>query len=106
MTPLFSALIEVLLVTLGISLLVCFVRLYKGPNPPNRAVAFDLIAIHAVGIIALFAVRTQARALLDAAIITAVLGFLGTMMLAHYVERSEVKDWRFTDERMEENDPG
>ncbi|MEZ4584369.1 MAG: monovalent cation/H+ antiporter complex subunit F [Caldilineaceae bacterium] len=53
-----------LLVTLGISLLVCFVRLYRGPNPPNRAVAFDLIAIHAVGIIALFAVRTEARALL------------------------------------------
>jgi multicomponent Na+:H+ antiporter subunit F len=101
MTPMFSNLLEVLLVTLSISLLICFVRLYKGPNPPNRAVAFDLIAIHAVGIIALFAMRTEARALLDAAIITAVLGFLGTMMLAHYLERSDVEDWRFTDENVE-----
>ena len=94
MSPLFSASMEVLITLLCISLLVRFVRLFRGPNPPNRAVAFDLIAIHAVGIIVLFGVRSEALVLLDAAIITAVLGFLGTMMLAHYLERSDGSDWR------------
>ncbi|RME58513.1 MAG: pH regulation protein F, partial [Caldilineae bacterium] len=43
-----------LMTLLAVSLLICFVRLYRGPDVPNRTVAFDLIAIHAVGIFALF----------------------------------------------------
>ena len=44
-------------------------------------------------IIALFAMRSDASSLLDAAIITAILGFVGTMMLARYMERAELRDW-------------
>jgi multisubunit Na+/H+ antiporter MnhF subunit len=57
-------------------------------------VAFDLIAIHAVGILALFAVRNDVQVLLDAAIITAVLGFLGTVLLSYFLERSDGADWQ------------
>lgn len=85
--------LDVLMSLLGISLLICFVRLYLGPNPPNRTVAFDTIAIHAVGIMALYAMRSDAPALLDGALITAVLGFVGTMMLARYMERANLQDW-------------
>ena len=85
--------LDALLTLLGVSLLICFIRLYIGPNPPNRTVAFDTIAIHAVGIMALFAIRSNAIVLLDAALITAVLGFVGTMMLARYMERSNLQDW-------------
>lgn len=85
--------IDATLTILAVSLMICFVRLYIGPNPPNRAVAFDTIAIHAVGIFALIAMRSDAPALLDAAIITAVLGFVGTMMFARYIEKSNVQDW-------------
>ncbi len=81
------------LVVLAFSLLLCFVRLYLGPNPPNRTVAFDTIAIHAVGIIVLVAMASKAPSLLDAAIVTAVLGFVGTMMFARYMENSDLKDW-------------
>ncbi len=92
-TP-FSIALELLIVLLCISLVICFVRLYIGPNPPNRVVAFDLIAIHAVGILALFAVRNDVQVLLDAAIITAVLGFLGTVMMSYFLEKSDGSDWR------------
>lgn len=85
--------LDITLVILAVSLMICFVRLYIGPNPPNRAVAFDTIAIHAVGIFALIAMRSDAPALLDAAIVTAVLGFVGTMMFARYIEKSNVQDW-------------
>ena len=66
----------------------CFVRLYIGPDVPNRTVAFDLIALHAVGLIALWAIRNDAPVLLDITLVTAVLGFLGTLVLAHYLERA------------------
>lgn len=76
-----------LMILLAISLLICFVRLLRGPDVPNRTVAFDLIAVHAVGIFALFAVQYSSEALLEGAIITAVLGFLGTVMLGRFLER-------------------
>ncbi len=90
--------IDFTLVILAVSLMICFVRLYIGPNPPNRAVAFDTIAIHAVGIFALSAMRSDARARLEAAIVTAVLGFVGTMMFARYIEKSDVRDWESDEE--------
>jgi multisubunit Na+/H+ antiporter MnhF subunit len=80
--------LDVLLAVLVFSLVLCFIRLYLGPDVPDRTVAFDASAVHAVAIIALYAVRVGAPVLLDAAIITAVLGFLGTTMMAHYLEQS------------------
>ncbi len=80
--------LDILLTILAISLTLCFIRLYLGPTVPDRTVAFDTIAIHAVGILALFSLRINAPSLLDVAIVTAVLGFLGTTMLASYLERA------------------
>lgn len=92
-TVLFQRSLAVLTILLMISMLLASWRLYRGPNTPNRTVSFDLIAIHAVGVFALYAIRLGSSDLLDGAIITAVLGFLGTMMLARFLEQSEHDDW-------------
>lgn len=86
---LFTISIELLMLILSISLALCFIRLYLGPDVPNRVVAFDLISVHAVAIIALFAIEQESMFLLDITIITGVLGFLGTVMVARYLEQSE-----------------
>ncbi|MBX3009942.1 MAG: hypothetical protein KF832_00495 [Caldilineaceae bacterium] len=88
---LFDSGLQILIVILTTSLALCFVRLYRGPDIPNRTVAFDLIAIHAVAIIALFAIQQRSSPLLDITIITGVLGFLGTVMMARYLENSHQK---------------
>ena len=54
--------------------MICFIRLYIGPDVPNRTVAFDVIAIHTVAIVALFAIRNHAPYLIDVTIITGVAG--------------------------------
>lgn len=84
--------LEVLLILLSLSLLLCFIRLYLGPDVPDRTVSFDLITSHAVGMFALYAVRTGSRELLDGAIVTTLLGFLGTLMLARYLERRGMEE--------------
>jgi multisubunit Na+/H+ antiporter MnhF subunit len=83
---------DVLMSLLGICLVLCFVRLYLGPTTPNRAVAFDLIAVIAVGMLLLASIRFDEPILLDVAIVTAVLGFLGTVMLAHFLEQAPFGD--------------
>ncbi|MEZ4613944.1 MAG: monovalent cation/H+ antiporter complex subunit F [Caldilineaceae bacterium] len=84
--------LDILIWLLSISLVICFLRLYIGPDVPNRTVAFDVIAIHAVAIIALIAMRNQSPFLLDITIVTGVLGFLGTVMMARYLEQSQRED--------------
>ena len=64
---LFEMSLHVLMTLVTFSLLLCFGRLLRGPNVPNRTVAFDLISIHAVGIFVLFAVNSHSYVLLEGA---------------------------------------
>ncbi len=84
----FESGIEILMIVVSLSMAVCFARLYVGPTTPDRTVAFDLISVHAVGLLVLASMRFEDSVLLDAALITAILGFLGTVMFAHFVEES------------------
>ncbi len=80
---------HVTLVTLALALLVAFVRLAKGPTLPDRVVATDLFGVLVVGIIVVLAGWSGVRATLDAAIVIALVGFLGTIAYATYVERGD-----------------
>ena len=80
---------QITLVTLGVALLVAFIRLAKGPTLPDRIVAMDLFGVLVVGLIVVLAGRSGVRATLDAAIVIALVGFLGTVAYATYVERGD-----------------
>ena len=80
---------HITLVTLGVALLVAFVRLVKGPTLPDRIVAMDLFGVLVVGVIVVLAGWSGVRATLDAAIVIALVGFLGTIAYATYVERGD-----------------
>jgi multicomponent Na+:H+ antiporter subunit F len=69
------------------ALFLTFVRLVRGPSLPDRVVALDLIAVIAVGMIAIYAIELEQQVLLDAAIVVALIAFLGTVAFAQYVER-------------------
>ena len=80
---------QITLVTLGVALLIAFVRLVKGPTLPDRIVAMDLFGVLVVGLIVVLAAWSGVRATLDAAIVIALIGFLGTIAYATYVERGD-----------------
>ena len=72
---------------LSVALFLAFGRLVRGPSLPDRVVALDLIAAITVGFIAVYAIDTGQRVFLDAAIIVALITFLGTVAFAQYIER-------------------
>lgn len=80
---------DVTLVMLGLALLLAFVRVVKGPTLPDRIVAMDLIGVLVVGLIVVLAGWSRVRATLDAALVIALVGFLGTIAYATYVERGD-----------------
>jgi multicomponent Na+:H+ antiporter subunit F len=80
---------QLTLAMLGLSLVIAFVRLVKGPTLPDRIVAMDLFGVLVVGVIVVLAGSTGVRATLDAAVVIALVGFVGTIAYATYVERGD-----------------
>ena len=89
MTAMMDLVSHITLVTLGVALLIALVRLVKGPTLPDRIVAMDLLGVLVVGLIVVMAAWSGVRATLDAAIVIALIGFLGTVAYATYVERGD-----------------
>jgi multicomponent Na+:H+ antiporter subunit F len=78
---------RVVLILLTLALLLALVRLIRGPSLPDRVVALDLIAAIAVGIMATYSLLAGQSSILDAAIVVALITFLGTVAFASYLER-------------------
>jgi multicomponent Na+:H+ antiporter subunit F len=75
------------LVMTSVAVLIAFVRVVRGPTLPDRVVALDLIGISSVGLMVLGSAASGERAFLDAAVVMALLGFLGTVAYARYAEK-------------------
>jgi multicomponent Na+:H+ antiporter subunit F len=83
----FQNLITGVYIALCLSLLLAFIRLLKGPSLPDRVVALDLIAYIVICFIATYTIATGKEAFLDAAIVLALIAFLGTTAFARYVQQ-------------------
>lgn len=75
------------LAMIGLSLFLTFIRLVRGPTLPDRVVALDLMGMLAVGMIAAYDIAMDQPILLDTATVVALVGFLGTVAFARYLER-------------------
>jgi multicomponent Na+:H+ antiporter subunit F len=71
---------------LSLSLLLAFARLVRGPSLSDRVVALDFIGALAVSFIALYTISSRNAVYLDAAVVIALIAFLGTVAFARYVE--------------------
>jgi multicomponent Na+:H+ antiporter subunit F len=88
-----NVLINITLGILVLAMFLAFIRLVRGPSLPARVVALDMMASLAVGIIAVYSVATRQPIFLDVAIALALIGFLGTVAFAYYIEKGELP-WR------------
>lgn len=74
-------------VGLALSAALCVVRLVRGRSVADRIVALDLLLVITVSGIAVAAVATDSGAFLDVLVVAALLGFIGTVTVARYMER-------------------
>ncbi|WP_448591535.1 monovalent cation/H+ antiporter complex subunit F [Thermoflexus hugenholtzii] len=75
------------LTMMSLAMVLAFLRLAYGPTLSDRVIALELIGTLVVGIIAVYAMVWSLPVLLDVAIALALIGFLGTIAFAHYLER-------------------
>ena len=67
-----------------------FVRLLRGPHAPDRILALDTLYINAIALLVLFGMQLASPLYFEAALLIALLGFVGTVALAKFLLRGDI----------------
>lgn len=76
----------ILLVIVGCGVVLCLLRMLKGPTAPDRAVALDTAVTVTTALLVLIGFVLQRRVYLDVSLVYAVLTFVGSVAIARYLE--------------------
>jgi multicomponent Na+:H+ antiporter subunit F len=76
---------------IGVGIVLCAIRAIKGPSLFDRVLAFDAIALNVVGATLLLSIYFRSEAFIDFVLVVALLGFLGTVSFAAYLEGTLVE---------------
>lgn len=79
--------VELALLLLAVALAIAFVRIVRGPSLMDRVVALELTASLVSGSVAVYAIGTDDPALIDVAIVLALVAFISAVAFARYAER-------------------
>jgi multicomponent Na+:H+ antiporter subunit F len=74
---------------LTLSVVLVFIRLFKGPEVIDRVIALDLIITIGIAIITAFSIRSAQPLFLDVAMILALIAFLGTIAFSFYLDKTK-----------------
>ena len=77
---------------LAVSILLCFLRLLKGPDLPDRILALDTLYINAIALVILLGIHLNSSLYFEAALIIALMGFVGTIALSKYLLRGDIME--------------
>ncbi|WP_242007560.1 K+/H+ antiporter subunit F [Luteimonas cucumeris] len=76
--------------TVGLSMLLATWRLLRGPSVPDRVLALDTLFVAAIAELMLFGMHLGTPIYFEVALIIAMLGFVGTVVLSKYVLRRDI----------------
>ena len=82
----FSGIPTGITLVLLLSCLLCLWRVLRGPYSADRIVALDIFGILVTSFCVFMAYYTNSHFLMDIAVSWAILGFIGTLALAKYLE--------------------
>ena len=81
---------SVALAMLGLALLLCVLRLVRGPSPQDRILALDTMYVNAMALLVLFGLAQDSDVYFEAALVIAMLGFVGTVALCKFLLRGDI----------------
>ena len=74
---------------LALAMLLCAVRLLRGPLPTDRVLALDTLYVNAAALAIVLDLVTGVELLFEAALLSALLGFVSTVALSRYLSRGD-----------------
>jgi len=77
---------QIILGIVILALLLSVIRFFKGPNAADRVVALDTMTTTFVSVLVLLGFIYQRFIYIDVSLVYAVLGFIGVLIIARYLE--------------------
>jgi len=84
-TPWLNGVLELGLVLLVLGMILCLIRLMRGPSLADRVTAADTLALEVIGLVIVLAIRFGTTIFFDAALVVAIVGFVSTVAFAQYI---------------------
>ena len=81
--------LNVSIVAITLAVVLCTLRLLRGPSAIDRVLAVDTLYMNVVALIVLLGIRWSTGLLFEAALLVAMLGFASTVALARYLTRGD-----------------
>jgi multicomponent K+:H+ antiporter subunit F len=75
---------------LGLALVLNLWRLFKGPGVADRILALDTMVINVIGLIVLAGISGGEGTSFEAALLLAMVGFVGTVAYAKFLLRGDI----------------
>lgn len=75
---------------IGLAMLLALWRLLRGPTAPDRILALDTLYVNAMALLVLLGIRFDTALYFEAALVIAMLGFIGTVALSKYLLRGDI----------------
>lgn len=82
--------IDLALGLFGLALLLTLFRLLRGPAVTDRILALDTLYVNTIALLVLLGMRQGTAIHFEAAVLIAMLGFVGTVALCKYVIRRDI----------------
>lgn len=74
----------------ALAMLLALWRLLRGPTLPDRILSLDTLYVNAIALLILIGMRFHTALFFEAALIIAMLGFVGTVALSKYLMRGDI----------------
>lgn len=76
----------------SLAFILSLVRLIKGPDVPDRILALDTLYINSIALLILLGLYLGSALYFEAALLIAVMGFVGTVALSKYLLRGDIME--------------
>jgi multicomponent K+:H+ antiporter subunit F len=74
----------------GLAVFFAFWRLLRGPSAPDRILALDTLYVNTIALLVLFGIHLGNNIYFEAALLIALMGFVGTVALCKYLLRGDI----------------
>lgn len=77
-------------VCMGLAVILTLWRLLRGPTAADRILALDTLTINAIALIVLFCIARDTALYFEAALLLAMVGFVGTVAYCKFLLRGDI----------------
>ena len=74
----------------AVAVTMTFWRLLRGPSAPDRILALDTLYVNTIALLVLLGIHLDSPLYFEAALLIALMGFVGTVALCKYLLRGDI----------------